>query len=101
MTIVLPHRRFCIAPMMDWTDRHCRYFLRLLSQKALLYTEMVVAQALHHARQAPDASAPGGRLERLLGFDPIEKLHVSDGSVFDNFGQTGAHFPRGQGAQGR
>lgn len=40
--------RFCIAPMMDWTDRHCRYFLRLLSQKTLLYTEMVTTGALLH-----------------------------------------------------
>ena len=34
-------RRFSVAPMMDWTDRHCRYFLRLLSRHALLYTETV------------------------------------------------------------
>ncbi|EEC0711811.1 tRNA dihydrouridine(20/20a) synthase DusA, partial [Salmonella enterica subsp. enterica] len=33
--------RFSIAPMLDWTDRHCRYFLRLLSRQTLLYTEMV------------------------------------------------------------
>ena len=38
--------RLSIAPMMDWTDRHCRYFHRLLSKKALLYTEMVPATAL-------------------------------------------------------
>ncbi|MGB5447710.1 MAG: tRNA dihydrouridine(20/20a) synthase DusA [Woeseiaceae bacterium] len=37
-----------IAPMMDWTDRHCRYFMRLLSPSALLYTEMVTAAAIHH-----------------------------------------------------
>jgi tRNA-dihydrouridine synthase A len=37
-----------IAPMMDWTDRHCRYFFRLLSKNILLYTEMVVAQAIIH-----------------------------------------------------
>lgn len=41
-------RRFCVAPMMDWTDRHCRYFLRLLSRHALLYTEMVSTGALLH-----------------------------------------------------
>lgn len=45
--IALSHR-FCVAPMMDWTDRHCRFFLRLLSQKALLYTEMVTTGALLH-----------------------------------------------------
>ena len=39
-------RRFCVAPMMDWTDRHCRYFLRLISQHSLLYTEMVTTQAI-------------------------------------------------------
>lgn len=54
-------RRLCVAPMMDYTDRHCRYLLRLLSPGALLYTEMVTAQALAH-----------GDVERLLGFDPAE-----------------------------
>ncbi len=39
-------RRFSVAPMMDWTDRHCRFFLRLLSTNALLYTEMVTTGAL-------------------------------------------------------
>jgi len=47
--------------MMDYTDRHCRYLLRLLSPRALLYTEMVTAHALVH-----------GHVERLLGFDPSE-----------------------------
>lgn len=47
--------------MMDYTDRHCRYLLRLLSPRALLYTEMVTAQALAH-----------GDVERLLGFDDAE-----------------------------
>ncbi len=41
-------RRFSVAPMMDWTDQHCRYFLRLLSRHALLYTEMVTTGALLH-----------------------------------------------------
>ncbi|WP_299733641.1 tRNA dihydrouridine(20/20a) synthase DusA [uncultured Endozoicomonas sp.] len=41
-------RRFSVAPMMDWTDRHCRYFHRLLSEHALLYTEMVTSGALVH-----------------------------------------------------
>ena len=41
-------RRFSVAPMMDWTDRHCRFFLRLLSKNALLYTEMVTTGALLH-----------------------------------------------------
>lgn len=41
-------RRFCIAPMMDWSDRHCRYFWRLLTRQSLLYTEMVTTGALIH-----------------------------------------------------
>ena len=48
-------------PMMDWTDRHCRFFHRQLTRHALLYTEMVVADAVIH-----------GARERLLGFDPEE-----------------------------
>lgn len=50
-----------VAPMMDWTDRHCRALHRLLSRRALLYTEMVTAAAVVH-----------GDRERLLGFDPAE-----------------------------
>jgi tRNA-dihydrouridine synthase A len=42
------HPKFSVAPMMDWTDRHCRYFMRLLSPSAMLYTEMVTAAAIHH-----------------------------------------------------
>ncbi len=53
--------RFCVAPMMDWTDRHCRYFFRLLSRRARLYTEMITAPALHH-----------GDVPRHLDFDPAE-----------------------------
>jgi tRNA-dihydrouridine synthase A len=53
--------RFCIAPMMDWTDRHCRVFHRQLSSRALLYTEMVTAAAIRH-----------GDRDRLLGFDTAE-----------------------------
>jgi tRNA-dihydrouridine synthase A len=54
--------RVSVAPMMDWTDRHCRYFLRLLSQRVLLYTEMVTTDAVLH-----------GDRTRLLGFDPAEQ----------------------------
>ncbi|MFZ2403919.1 MAG: tRNA-dihydrouridine synthase, partial [Methylobacter sp.] len=43
-----PGRKFCVAPMLDWTDRHCRYFHRLISQHAFLYTEMVTTGALIH-----------------------------------------------------
>ncbi len=50
-----------VAPMMDWTDRHCRYFHRLLSPNAVLYTEMVTTGALLH-----------GDAERFLRFDACE-----------------------------
>ncbi|MGH6854359.1 MAG: tRNA dihydrouridine(20/20a) synthase DusA [Aestuariivirga sp.] len=53
---------FSIAPMMDWTDRHCRFFHRRLTRHALLYTEMVTAQAVRH-----------GDRGRLLGLDPREQ----------------------------
>lgn len=53
--------RFSVAPMMDWTDRHCRAFHRVLSQHARLYTEMVTTGAILH-----------GNRERLLGFDAVE-----------------------------
>ena len=42
------HRKLSVAPMMDWTDRHCRYFHRLLSKNTLLYTEMINAGAVVH-----------------------------------------------------
>ena len=42
--------RFCVAPMMDWTDRHARFFLRLISRRAFLYTEMVTTGALLHSK---------------------------------------------------
>ena len=57
----LPRHRLSVAPMMDWTDRHCRVFHRLLAPHARLYTEMVHANAV----------VLGDR-ERLLGFDPVE-----------------------------
>jgi tRNA-dihydrouridine synthase A len=55
-------RRFCIAPMLDWTDRHCRYLLRLMFSRALLYTEMVTAAAVRH-----------GDRDRLLAFSEFER----------------------------
>ncbi|WP_417448434.1 tRNA dihydrouridine(20/20a) synthase DusA [Idiomarina abyssalis] len=45
-----PSSRFSVAPMLDWTDRHCRYFHRLLSENALLYTEMVTTGAIIHGK---------------------------------------------------
>lgn len=53
--------RFSVAPMMDWTDRHCRAFHRSLSARARLYTEMVTTGAVLH-----------GQRERLLGFADVE-----------------------------
>ena len=49
-THTFPSSRFSIAPMLDWTDRHCRYFLRQLSRHALLYTEMVTTGAIIHGK---------------------------------------------------
>jgi len=43
--------RFSVAPMMEWTDRHCRFFHRQLSRHALLYTEMVTSAAIMHGKR--------------------------------------------------
>ena len=84
-------RRFSVAPMMDWTDRHCRFFLRLLSKRALLYTEMVTTGALlqgdaerflrHDVAEHPLALQLGGstaadlaacaRLAQDAGYDEV------------------------------
>ena len=64
--------RFSVAPMMDYTDRHFRVLMRQITQRSLLYTEMVVAQALHHCQRASADSNASQRLERLLGFDACE-----------------------------
>jgi tRNA-dihydrouridine synthase A len=53
--------RFSIAPMMEWTDRHCRFFHRLMTRRALIYTEMITTGAVLH----------GDRV-RLLAYDPAE-----------------------------
>lgn len=49
-TPLYPSNRFSVAPMLDWTDRHCRYFLRQLTQHSLLYTEMVTTGAIIHGK---------------------------------------------------
>ena len=54
--------RVAVAPMLDWTDRHCRYFLRLLSRRVRLYTEMATTGAVLR-----------GDRERLLAYDPAER----------------------------
>src|SRR5438270_10755493 len=53
--------RFCIAPMMEWTDRHCRFFHRLLTRRARIYTEMITTGAVLHGDRA-----------RLLAYDASE-----------------------------
>lgn len=58
---VLNASRLSVAPMMDWTDRHCRYLHRQMSKQTLLYTEMITAPAIIH-----------GDRHRLLAFDPTE-----------------------------
>ncbi len=59
---MLPNYPLSIAPMMDRTDRHYRYFMRQITRHTLLYTEMVTSQAIKH-----------GDLERLIGFSEVEK----------------------------
>ncbi len=88
---MLTASRLSVAPMMDWTDRHCRYLHRLMSRHSLLYTEMVTAPALvrggalhlldHHAAEHPVALQLGGsdpaelveaaRLGARAGYDEI------------------------------
>jgi tRNA-dihydrouridine synthase A len=77
---------FSIAPMMDWTDRHCRAFHRTLTRRALLYTEMLTADAVIH-----------GDRERLLGFDDLEQpvalqLGGSDPAKMAEAARIGASF---------
>ncbi|MEM7567974.1 MAG: tRNA-dihydrouridine synthase, partial [Pseudomonadota bacterium] len=78
--------RFSVAPMMDWTDRHCRYFHRLLTRRALLYTEMVTTGAVIH-----------GDRDRLLGFNAEEhpvalQLGGSDPDDLARSAEIGAGF---------
>jgi tRNA-dihydrouridine synthase A len=75
-----------IAPMMEWTDRHCRFFHRLLTRRTLLYTEMVTAAAIRH-----------GDRDRLLGFDAAEhpvalQLGGSDPAMLAEAAKVGADY---------
>lgn len=86
MSRALPPRTICVAPMMDWTDRHCRYFHRLLSRNTWLYTEMVTTGALLHADP-----------RRWLEFDPTEhpvalQLGGSDPAELARCARLGAEF---------
>jgi tRNA-dihydrouridine synthase A len=78
--------RFCVAPMMDWTDRHCRFFHRILSRRARLYTEMLAVGAVLHGDRA-----------RLLRFDAAEhpvalQIGGSDPAQLAAAAQVGADF---------
>lgn len=82
--------RFSVAPMMDWTDRHCRFFHRLLTKNTLLYTEMLTADAVIHGPRA-----------RLLAFDPAEhpvalQLGGSDPAKLAEAAKIGADFGYGE-----
>lgn len=93
-------RRFSVAPMMDWTDRHCRFFLRLLSKHTLLYTEMVTTGALlhndaqrflrHDASEHPLALQLGGSVPadlaacaRLAEADGYDEVNLNVGCPSD------------------
>ena len=87
----LQEKAFSVAPMMDWTDRHCRYFHRILTKHARVYTEMVTTAALIHGQRArllaydmaehpvalqlggcdPDELATCARMAEDLGFDEV------------------------------
>jgi tRNA-dihydrouridine synthase A len=78
--------RLSVAPMMEWTDRHCRFFHRLLTRRALIYTEMVTTGAVLR-----------GDRERLIGFDPAEhplalQLGGSDPAALAECARIGADF---------
>jgi tRNA-dihydrouridine synthase A len=81
-----PSRRFCVAPMMEWTDRHCRFFHRLLTRRALIYSEMLTTGAVLRGDRA-----------RLLGFDACEhpvalQLGGSDANALAQSARIGADF---------
>ncbi|MEQ1649083.1 MAG: tRNA dihydrouridine(20/20a) synthase DusA [Hyphomicrobiaceae bacterium] len=82
--------KFSVAPMMDWTDRHCRFFHRLITRDALLYTEMVTAEAVLH-----------GKRDLLLGFSTDEQpvalqLGGSDPKKLADAAAIGAAFGYGE-----
>ena len=87
MTTLSPEQlRFSVAPMMDWTDRHCRVIHRLMSRRARLYTEMVTAQAVIR-----------GDSQRLIGFDTTEhpvalQLGGNDPALLAQAARIGADF---------
>src|SRR5699024_9843149 len=103
-----PLNRFSVAPMLDWTDKHCRYFHRQLSQKALLYTEMITTGAILFSERDhliyneeehpvsiqlggsdPQALAASAKLAEARGYDEIN-LNVGCPSDRVQNGQFGA-----------
>ena len=109
MSLTAPDIRFSVAPMMDWTDRHDRYFLRLMSKRARLYTEMVTADAVRFGDRDkllaynqeehplalqlggsdPSALAEAARIGEDYGYDEIN-LNVGCPSDRVQSGQFGA-----------
>ena len=79
-------QRFAVAPMIDWTDRHCRFFHRVMTRRAALYTEMVVADAiLHGDRQKLLGDDTGGPVVLQLGGSDPAKL-AEAAKVGEGFG---------------
>ena len=70
--------RFCVAPMMEWTDRHCRYFHRQLTRHARLYTEMLTTGTLLHGDAARHLAFDGAEhpVALQLGGSEPEELRV-------------------------
>lgn len=81
MTMPYLNRRFSVAPMLDWTDRHERYFLRLLSRHALLYTEMVTTGAIIYGdtdRHLAFNSAEHPVALQLGGSNPVDMARAAE-----------------------
>ena len=109
MSLIAPDIRFSVAPMMDWTDRHDRFFLRLMSKHARLYTEMVTTNAIRFGERGklldfnaeehplalqlggsePDALAEAAKIGEDWGYDEIN-LNVGCPSDRVQSGQFGA-----------
>src|SRR2546429_7837548 len=93
---MLPNQshRFAVAPMMEWTDRHCRFFHRLLTRRALIYTEMITPGAvLHGARarlRAHDPYAHPAALQRG-GRDPQQPGERARNAVELGYDEVNAH----------
>ncbi|PKO62497.1 MAG: tRNA dihydrouridine(20/20a) synthase DusA [Betaproteobacteria bacterium HGW-Betaproteobacteria-18] len=73
---VISHK-ICVAPMLDWTDKHCRYFHRLLTRHALLYTEMVTSGALIHGDRARHLDFNSGELPLALQLGGSERADLA------------------------